>query len=526
MEYYKDLREWIKALEESNNLVRIRREINKDTELMPLVRWQYRGLPENERKAFIFENIVDAKGKRYTMPVITACYAGTRKIYALGMMCSPDKIMETWSAAQANPIEPKLIGEGPVHEEIHVGDNLLEHEGLGEIPVPISTPGFDNGPYLTAPCWLSKDPETGVTNIGTYRTQIKSSTRVGIFCQQPQHMREHWQKCKDKGLKALQAAIILGPTPNIAYCSVAKIPFGTSEIAVAGGLAGQPVELVKCKTVDLEVPATAEIVIEGEIPTDYLEREGPFGEHTGYISGEFFNLYMNITCISHRKQPIYAGFISQFPPSESSVIRGVGADAITFNHLRYECNIPTVLDVHWHQESGSNQFCAIKIKKTNDAQPWQALLSASAYTPKNGKNIIVVDEDIDIHDVDALLWALCYRVQPDRDIKIVPGKLHITDPSVAPDIEGRSERVPGCSLLINATRKWPYPPTALPAKEFMEKAKAIWEEEKLPALTPKAPWYGYELGRWTQRNKSEAEMALRGDHYKIGEEATLKRKKV
>jgi UbiD family decarboxylase len=518
MDYYKDLRGYIKALEKSRNLVRVGREINKDTELMPLVRWQYRGLPEEGRKAFLFENVSDAKGRKYKIPVITACYAGTRKIYALGMNCAPDKIMETWSAAQDRPIEPLLVQKGPVHEEVHAGKKLLEHGGLGEFPVPISTPGFDNGPYLTAPFWISRDPETGVPNIGTYRTMIKSPTRVGIFCQQPSHMRQHWQKCKDRGDKVLQAAIVLGATPNIAYCSVAKIPYGTSELAVAGGIAGEPVKMVKCKTIDLEVPATAEIVIEGEIPTDSLEREGPFGEHTGYISGEFYNPLMNVTCITHRKNPIYAAFFSQFPPSESSVLRGVAADAVFFKFLRYECNIPTVLDVHWNQEVGSNQWGVIKMKRSNEAQPWQALLAAAAYEPRVGKNIIVVDEDIDIHDSDSVIWALCYRMQPDRDITIVPGKLHITDPSVAPSVEGRSERVPGSSLLINATRKWPYPPTALPAREFMEAARKIWEEEGLPALKPKAPWFGYELGRWTDRNRKEAQMAVEGDHYLIGEE--------
>lgn len=526
MTYYKDLREYIAVLEESDNLVTIEREINKDTELMPLVRWQYRGIKEEGRKAFLFEQPYDVKGKRYNIPVLTACYAGTKQIYSLGMRCEPARIMEKWSHAQANPIDPKLVTSAPVQEEVHMGETLLEHGGLGEFPVPISTPGFDNGPYLTAPCWVSKDPETGVPNIGTYRAMVKSSTRLGIYCQQPSHMRQHWQKCKDRGLKMLQAAVVLGPTPNIAYCSVVKIPFGTSEYAVAGGLAGEPVPVVKCKTVDVEVPATAEIVIEGEIPTDYLEREGPFGEHTGYISGEFLNIFMNVTCITHRKNPIYAAFISQFPPSESSVLRGVGADAVTLKFLRHDCNIPTVLDVHWHQEVGSNQWCTIKMKKTNDAQPWQALLATAAYEPRVGKNIIVVDDDIDIYDPESVIWAVCYRVQPDRDIRVVPGKLHLTDPSVAPSVEGRSERVPGSSLLINATMKWPYPPTALPAKEFMERAKQIWEEEGLPPLTPKVPWHGYELGRWTDRNRREAEMALGGEHYQIGEEMAQERKKI
>lgn len=526
MAYYKDLREYIQMLEDSGKLIRIKRPINKDTELMPLVRWQYRGLPEQERKAFLFENVTDVKGRKYDIPVVVACYAGSRQIYAMGMQCTVDTITKKWTEANMALKEPVLVNGGLVQEEVYIGNDLLRLGGLSQLPVPISTPGFDNGPYLTAACWVSKDPETGIVNIATYRAMVKSPTRVGVFSQQPQHMRQHWQKCKDRGMTVMDAAIILGPTPNIAYCSAAKVPFSLSEYSVAGGIAGEPVPVVKCKTVDLEVPATAEIVIEGKIPTDLLEREGPFGEHPGYTSGEFYSLFMDITCITHRKNPIYAAFISQFPPSESSILRGVGNSALLFQFLRYHCNIPTVLDVYWHQESGAAQFCVIKMKKTNEAQPWQALLSAAAYEPHNGKIMIAVDDDIDIYDMDSVIWALCYRMQPQSDISIVPGKLHSSDPSVAPSVEGRADKVPGSSLLINATRKWPYPPTSLPAKEFMERARKIWEEEGLPALTPKAPWFGYELGRWSERNRKEADLAIHGEHYQIGEEMARGRKSV
>ncbi|MDP2645707.1 MAG: UbiD family decarboxylase, partial [Desulfobacterales bacterium] len=141
--YYKDLREHIAALESNGKLVKISDEINLDTELMPLVRWQFRGLAEAERKAFLFEKVVDSKNKRYDMPVLVASPAASREIYALGMQCRPEEIMERWAVAQRNPIAPETVGSGPVQEEIHTGDNLLEHGGLGEFPVPISTPGFD-----------------------------------------------------------------------------------------------------------------------------------------------------------------------------------------------------------------------------------------------------------------------------------------------------------------------------------------------------------------------------------------------
>src|SRR3990172_2807709 len=180
MSYYRDLREYLAALEKAGKLVRVQFGVNKDTELHPMVRVQYRGLKEADRRAFLFEKIHDPKGKEYTVPYVVCCMAGSRQIYALGMQCGVDEIGEKWERAQLNPIPPVVVQEGPVQEEVHVGPTLLEHEGLGEFPIPISTPGYDNAPYLTAPYIITRDPETGTHNIGTYRAQIKSPTRTGV----------------------------------------------------------------------------------------------------------------------------------------------------------------------------------------------------------------------------------------------------------------------------------------------------------------------------------------------------------
>ena len=148
--YYQDVREHLKALEKRGKLHRIKREINKDTELMPLVRWQFRGLQEEDRKAFLFENVTDVKGKHYSMSVSVGTLAASTEIYALGLMCRPEEIHERWAKAQASSIEPVTVRSGPVHESIWQGEDLLNGHGLDMIPVPISTPGFDNAPYLTS----------------------------------------------------------------------------------------------------------------------------------------------------------------------------------------------------------------------------------------------------------------------------------------------------------------------------------------------------------------------------------------
>lgn len=530
MGYYRDVREHIQALEAKGKLVRIKREINKDTELMPLVRWQFRGLPEEERKAFLFENVVDAKGKKYHSQVLIACYAASRDVYSIGMMCEPHQIVEKLSEALAHPIKPEIVSKGPVHEEIHIGKGLLEHGGLGEFPVPISTPGFDNAPYLSAPNWVSKDPEDGITNIGVYRTMIKSPLRTGINSPPGQDLRTQWEKCRRKGIP-LQAAIVIGPTPAVSYVGVVRYPYEMDEYAIAGGIAGEPIKLVKCKTVDIEVPATAEIVIEGELPTDSMEREAPFGEYTGFMGMEFLSPYFNVTCITHRKNPIYTGYISQFPPSESSKIRGIGEEALLFKFLRHDCGIAGVKGVAFHESSGSMGLCVIQLKKNHNAQSWQVLNGAITIVAWR-KFVIVVDEDVNPHDLDSVTWALSFRVQPDRDIRIVKGMISALDPSTAPPEvpDGDFRRYPpphgNSAILIDATAKWAYPPVSLPARRFMENARQIWDELGLPELKPKQPWYGYDLGAWTKELEQEAALAVQGEHYKTGEKLAQRRVKL
>lgn len=526
MAYYRDLREHIEALEKQGKLIRIKRLVNKDTELHPIVRWQFRGLPEEDRKAFLFENVADAKGRKYNIPVLLACHAASKYIYGIGMMCSPGEIMTRWAEAQLHPVPPRLVESGPVHEEVHIGDRLLEHGGLEEFPVPISTPGFDNAPYLTAANWVTRDIETGTVNIGNYRSMVKSPTRLGIECGPPQHLNTHWEKCRARGIP-LKAAIVIGASPAVAYAGTAKLPYGVEEYAIAGGIAREPIEVVKCQTVDLVAPARAEIVLEGELPTDTLEREAPFGEFTGYMGLEQWGPYFNISCITHRKNPLYNGFISQFPPSESSKMRQYSTGGILFKYLKHDCNIPSILEVATPESGGAAKYIVIRMKKTHPSQAWQALNGAAAIMPSTGKIIVTVDEDIDPNDADSVLWALCFRMQPHRDIQITMGKVPGLDPSGAPP-EDPNHRYPlphGASgLLIDATRKWGYPPTSLPRKEFMENARKIWEEEGLPGLTPKIPWYGYPLGHWTKENEAEAELALKGEHFITGEKLAKARR--
>jgi UbiD family decarboxylase len=517
---YRDFREYVAALDEAGLLRRVTSSICKDTELMPLVRLQFRGLPAEQRTAFLFEDVTDVEGRRYPGPVAVGVMGANRDVYAKALGCAPDDIVERWAEIHdGGYIDPVLVDDGPVLDEIHVGDDLLEHDGILEFPHPISTPGFDPAPYFTSPFWVTKDPETGVRNVGTYRVMVKGPGHAGMMAHQSQHIGLHLQSARRRG-EMLEAAIILGCAPAIGLCSVAKIPYGVDELAVAGAIAGEPVELVKCRTVDLEVPATAEIVIEGYVDPTFREAEAPFGEYTGYMGTRVANPVFFVTGILHRRAPVYQAFLSQFPPSESSLIRKLAYDAVYLKHLR-SSNIPGVLDVQLHEATGSYGLMVIQLKKVHPSQPWQALHSAAALDPTIGKMIVAVDDDIDPNDADAVNWALAFRMRPHLDVHILTGKASILDPSSAPpEAHVDEQRFPppvGTScILIDATRKWDYPPTSLPRKEFMDRALRRWEEEGLPPLSLKKPWFGYELGYWTDEARDEAQAAVEGGYLGTG----------
>jgi UbiD family decarboxylase len=532
--YFRDLRDFISLLEESGNLHRISSRIEKNTELMPLVRWQYQGLPDSQRKAFLFENVTDPQGRNYECSVAVGVLGASREIYkmALGMAGGADSggVAECWNHALSHPISPRSAKTGPVKEIILKGKEISRPGGgLLRFPVPISNPGFDGGPFLTAPYVVTKDPDTGVPNVGTYRCMIKGPNKAGVSVPPAQHIGIHFHKCKERKLP-LPAAIVLGCSPAIGLASVAKVGYDRNEYAVAGGIAGAPIPLVKCESVDLEVPARAEIVIEGEIPTDYMEPEGPFGEFTGYMGGQLMNGVFVVRCITHRQNPILQMFTVGVP-SESGVMRKMAYEATLYKLLKYDCNIPTVVDVTLHESSGSRKYVVIRMRKTNPAQPWQALQAAVALDPSHGKILITVDEDIDPEDADSVNWAVSFRMQPHRDVKITTHKFAGLDPSAAPPgsphTEARFPSPSGCSaIMIDATRKWAYPPVALPGKQFMEAAKDMLERLGLPPLKPKMPWYGYSLGHWDAEDEENAELAVRGDYHKVAERLQKKAIKI
>lgn len=524
---YADLHAHLAALEERGLLIRIKRPINKDTEMHALVRWQFRGgIPEQDRKAFLFENVIDGTGRRYDIPVAVGVLASNREIYGVGIGCNVDHIKQKWDHAEQHQEQPVLV-EHPSCQDIVITGEELNRPGNGVdgLPIPISTPGFDNAPYASCSMFISKDPDTGRQNIGNYRAMVKSPTRLGMNpeVELNQGIYDHWLKYKARKEK-MPVALLLGGPPAITFAAVHKLPKHLDEMAVAGGLVGAPIHMCKAVSVDLMVPAEAEIVVEGYIDTEWLEPEGSFGESHGYMNLKEYNAFMDVTAITRRKDAILVSIISQVTPSESSLIKRVAYEPAFLHHLRHHLNISGVVRVFMHEPlTNLRKLIVIQLKAgTLDAEIWRALYGASAFSSAVGKMVIAVNEDIEPENLDMVFWAMAYRMRPHQDLRILDHKDMGHGPRTGAD--DTHYEATDSAMLINAMLKRPYPPVSLPAKQYMEAAKKIWEELGLPALRPEMPWYGYSLGQWPDEFQAEADRAARSEYWKTGEELLQKRR--
>jgi len=519
-----DFQAHLEALERAGLLVRVDRAIDKDTELHPLVRWQFLGgVAEDERRGFLFTNVVDSKGRRYDIPVAVGALAASPRIYALGMGRAVEEIGPAWDVAIAHPIPPVLVDDAPCQEVVIEGEALTRPGGgLAALPVPVSTPGFDSAPYLTATLCITRDPDSGIQNMGTYRAALKATDRLGVrMVARPGGAGGyvHWQKYNARK-EPMPIAIVIGAAPIVCFTGPQKFAIDMDEMGVAGALAGAPIRMAKCVSVDLDVPADSEIVIEGLIDPEWLEPESPFGESNGYVALEAFNMKMQVTAITMKKTPVFCAIISQVTPSESSVIKKVAYEPFFLAHLRDHLGIKGIKRVVMHERLTNLrpviflQFAAGAPK----TEVWRGLHGCANFQGGCGKIVIAVSEDIDPENVDGVLWSLAYRSNPMEDAHIAPYHTSLQGSQYG-------GKTTDSTLLIDATLKGPMPPLALPAREYMERARAIWEELGLPALTVTPPWHGYTLGDWSQSWHVFAARATRGDWEESGKETLARIRK-
>ena len=307
----------------------------------------------NERPALGFRQVGDSQ-----FPLVIGVIGGSPQIYALALSTTVERNSDDLGARAAPSDRADLGVERTCARK---SSSRGAEVDIGILPQVVWTPSQDPGPYITAPLVVTKDPETGRRNVGTYRLQMKGPQRLGLYVGGAQHAARHIRQY-DARKEDMPVAIAIGVDPTIVLASITKFTYGTDEFAVAGGLRGEAVPLVRCETVDLEVPANAEIVLEGIIRAGYREPEGPFGEFSGYMSPGGETPVIELTCMTRRREPVYHSFLSQMPPSESSCIRSLSRSAGLFHHLKQVFGMP-VRDVHFTESGGASSMLVISMKK-------------------------------------------------------------------------------------------------------------------------------------------------------------------
>jgi UbiD family decarboxylase len=491
---YTSMREWIETLEQEGELAKIKAEVDWDEEIGGICRQVY-NMKENG-PALLFENIkgYQEKDGNAGRKMFAGSLTTVRRIalmLGLPKNTHPSEVIRTVRDRIKNPVRPVIVKSGPVKENIKKGDKV----NLFEFPVPKWHP-FDPGRYMGTFCGIvTKDPITGWVNIGNYRQQILDKNTLGNLISFFKHWGHHYAEYIKMG-KPMPVAVVFGWDPVLTFTSCTPYPAGFSEYDAMGALRGKPVELVKCETIDLEVPASAEIVIEGLMPVerDSYRIEGPFGEFPGYYTGKpTLRPVLNVQCITHRNDPIFQGTFEGPSPNEDSTCGSVVISTVALESLQ-KMGIPGIIDAYCPPCVGNGTSVRVKIRKMYAGHAKQIAACLFAATTTTFKIVTVVEEDIDIHDSDSVEWAVIYRVDPKEDIIVFPGLPgSALDPSSNPEWHERKGMIAGLwnRCLIDATRTWRFgirdewrgehfPPVANPSEEMTERVIARWEEYGLP----------------------------------------------
>ena len=425
---FNDLREFITFLESKGELLRTKKPVDVKFEISSYIR----KTSDQQGPALLFENV-----KNFDMPVLGGVFA-TRERAFLALETSNEIYVHKFQNALDHLVAPKLVANAPCKEIIYAGKDV----DLAKLPVPIFSEK-DPAPFITLGLCISRDPKSGGKNTSIYRLQLKGRNRLGIMAQ---HLVRQLVEAESMG-KGLPIAIAIGTDPVLPLATQWMAPYGTDELALAGSLRGAPVEVVKAETVDLEVPATAEIIIEGTVLPNVREEEGPLGEVSGYYTPSNPKPVIEVSAITHRKNPIYQAALTGMPTTENHILKQLPLEATYYWQLKKE--FPGVTAVHFPAAGTVGMTCVIAMKQAYECEA-RNLIAAMIGTRRN-KITIVVDDDIDIFDMEKVLWAIATRSQPGEDVIIFP-RLVVTamDPSVS------MFRV-GSSLGIDATKPFGQP---------------------------------------------------------------------
>jgi 4-hydroxy-3-polyprenylbenzoate decarboxylase len=484
------LRDWVEALERAGELKRVKAELSPVLEMAEVADRAVK----SDGPALLFENVAGYKGARVLMNQF-----GSERRMRMGLgadslddvakrietLLHPvpptslvDKLKMLPMLAEVGSYFPKIVDgkRAPCKEVILRGDDV----DVLKFPVLTTWPG-DGGPFITLPCVVTKDPRNGKRNVGMYRMQVYDGKTTGMHWQRQKVAAEHFRDrlrsaagtttgavdvmartaggttaavdvsgvpqhvvTKIRG-ERMEVAVAIGTDPAVTFSAIVPAPPDVEEYLIAGFLRGKAVELVKCETVDLEVPATSEIVLEGYVELGELRSEGPFGDHTGFYTMTDDYPVFHITCITHRKNPIYAATIVGKPPMEDAWM-GKAVERIFLPLMKLM--LPEIVDVNLPPEAVFHNLMIVSIRKSYAGHARKVMsgiwaMGQAMFT----KCIIVVDEDCDVHDLREVTLRVANNIDPERDIQFTLGPVDSLD---------HASRLPnfGSKMGIDATRKW------------------------------------------------------------------------
>jgi 4-hydroxy-3-polyprenylbenzoate decarboxylase len=479
---YRDLREFITALEKNGELKRVTVEVDPVLEITEFAdRAVKRGGP-----ALLFE-----KPKGSTIPVLINAFASMRKMEFALEVSSVEEVAARISEfletrmpegligklkmlpklAEVGAFFPKVVSKGACQEVVRRdGFSLLDYPVLQCWPE-------DAGRFITLPLVFSRNPDTDKRNCGMYRMQVYDASTAGMHWQTHKQGAEHYRRLEPHGRTRMDVAVAIGADPATMYSAILPLPPDLDEMMIAGFLRGSPVEMVKCQTSDLEVPANAEIVLEGYVERGELRTEGPFGDHTGFYSLADEYPVFHVTCITQRKDPIYATTIVGPPPMEDYYM-GKAIERIFLPLMRLQ--LPEVRDIAMPAEGIFHNLILVSMRKSYPGHARKVMhaiwgLGQAMFS----KCIVVVDEDVDVQNVREVAWKALNHIDPERDIQFVLGPVDSLD---------HSSRLPnyGSKMGVDATRKWPgegftrpWPNEIRMSAEVKRRVDGLWQQAGL-----------------------------------------------
>ena len=480
---YSDLRDFIRALEKKGELKRIPFEVDPYLEI---AEFADRSVKSNG-PALLFE-----KPKGSSVPVLINSFAGMRRMEIALEVDSVDEVARRISEylemrmpegiigklkmlpklAEVGAFFPKIVSSAPCKDVV-----LKDNFSLDRFPILHCWPQ-DGGRFITLPMVFTKNPDTGKRNCGMYRMQVYDGQTTGMHWQTHKQGAEHYRRLLAEGKQArMPVAVAIGADPATMYSAIMPLPPDLDEMMIAGFLRGKPVEMVKCETCDIEVPANAEIVLEGYVELGEMRREGPFGDHTGYYSLEDDYPVFHVTCITHRKDPIYATTIVGPPPMEDFYM-GKAIERIFLPLMRLQ--LPEIRDICMPAEGVFHNLILVSIRKSYPLHARKVMhaiwgLGQAMFS----KVIVVVDEDVDVQNIGVVAWRALNNIDPQRDIEFVMGPVDSLD---------HASRLPnvGSKMGVDATRKWkeegfvrPWPDVIRMDEDVRRRVVELWKKAGL-----------------------------------------------